>query len=252
MLLLAGVVSTTLTILNNCDYTIWPGINSTYDPKPLLYVTPKIPTGFSLGKNEWKDITTPDDWAGCLWGRTQCTEDSTGGFSCITGDCGSGQIECATAPNGSIPVTMAEFKMNNPGHDFFNVSLLDGYNLPLLVLPSNQSCENAGCVVDLNGVCPPELEVDSSDGKIVGCKSACDAFATQPYCCDGPIETSSTCKPTSYSQNFKKKCPNTYTYPFDYETGTFRCKSPEYQIVFCSGKFTIFQTCSFMNLVFCF
>ncbi|KAG5246732.1 proline-rich receptor protein kinase [Salix suchowensis] len=130
---------------------------------------------------------------------------------------------------------MAEFKMNNPGHDFFNVSLLDGYNLPLLVLPSNQSCENAGCVVDLNGVCPPELEVDSSDGTIVGCKSACDAFATQPYCCDGPIETSSTCKPTSYSQNFKKKCPNTYTYPFDYETGTFRCKSPEYQIVFCAG-----------------
>ncbi|KAJ6767357.1 hypothetical protein OIU79_023176 [Salix purpurea] len=192
-------------MLNNCDYTIWPGINSTYDPKPLLYVTPAIPTGFSLGKNEWKVITTPDDWAGRLWGRTQCTEDSTGGFSCITGDCGSGQIECATAPNGSIPVTMAEFKMNNPGHDFFNVSLLDGYNLPLLVLPSNQSCENAGCVVDLNGVCPPELEVDSSDGKIVGCKSACDAFATQPYCCDGPIETSSTCKPTSYSQNFKKK-----------------------------------------------
>ena len=148
MLLLAGVVSTTLTILNNCDYTIWPGINSTYDPKPLLYVTPTIPTGFSLGKNEWKDITAPDDWAGRLWGRTQCTEDSTGGFSCITGDCGSGQIECATAPNGSIPVTMAEFKMNNPGHDFFNVSLLDGYNLPLLVLPSNQSCEYAGCVVD--------------------------------------------------------------------------------------------------------
>ncbi|KAJ6363949.1 hypothetical protein OIU76_028975 [Salix suchowensis] len=45
-LLVSGVVSTTLQILNNCDYTIWPGINSTYDPKPRLYVTPAIPTGF--------------------------------------------------------------------------------------------------------------------------------------------------------------------------------------------------------------
>ena len=45
MLLLAVVDSVTLTILNNCDYTIWPGINSTYDPIPRFYVTPAT-TGF--------------------------------------------------------------------------------------------------------------------------------------------------------------------------------------------------------------
>ncbi|KAL3596177.1 hypothetical protein D5086_007814 [Populus alba] len=239
-LFVSGVDSATLTILNNCDYTIWPGINSTYDPRPRLYLIRAIPTGFSLGKNDWKDITTYDDWAGRLWGRTNCTEDiDTGKFSCITGDCGSGKIECSTVPARSSPVTMAEFKINNAGLDFFNVSLLDGYNLPLLVLPSNRSCKKAGCVVDLNGVCPPELTVKSSDGKIAGCSSACEAFNSQEFCCTGEYETPSTCKPTFYSQNFKKKCPSTYTYPLDDETGTFSCASSDYQIVFCAVIFIL-------------
>ncbi|KAG6778532.1 hypothetical protein POTOM_014869 [Populus tomentosa] len=242
-LFVSGVDSATLTILNNCDYTIWPGINSTYDPRPRLYLIPAIPTGFSLGKNDWQDITTYDDWAGRLWGRTNCTEDiDTGKFSCITGDCGSGKIECSTVPARSSPVTMAEFKINNAGLDFFNVSLLDGYNLPLLVLPSNRSCKKAGCVVDLNGVCPPELTVKSSDGKIAGCSSACEAFNSQEFCCTGEYETPSTCKPTFYSQNFKKKCPSTYTYPLDDETGTFSCASSDYQIVFCAGNTTEYKS----------
>ncbi|KAJ6935122.1 hypothetical protein NC652_010200 [Populus alba x Populus x berolinensis] len=242
-LFVSGVDSATLTILNNCDYTIWPGINSTYDPRPRLYLIRAIPTGFSLGKNDWKDITTYDDWAGRLWGRTNCTEDiDTGKFSCITGDCGSGKIECSTVPARSSPVTMAEFKINNAGLDFFNVSLLDGYNLPLLVLPSNRSCKKAGCVVDLNGVCPPELTVKSSDGKIAGCSSACEAFNSQEFCCTGEYETPSTCKPTFYSQNFKKKCPSTYTYPLDDETGTFSCASSDYQIVFCAGNTTEYKS----------
>ncbi|KAH8512157.1 hypothetical protein H0E87_009385 [Populus deltoides] len=183
-------------------------------------------------------------------GRTHCTEDDTGRFSCITGDCGSGKIECSTVPAGSSPVTKAEFKINNAGLDFFNVSLLDGYNLPLLVLPSNRSCKKAGCVVHLNGVCPPELTVNSSDGKIAGCRSACEAFGSQQYCCTGEYETPSTCKPTSYSQNFKKKCPSAYTYPLDDETGTFSCASSDYQIVFCAGNTTVYKsTTSNMTVV---
>ncbi|KAL3596178.1 hypothetical protein D5086_007815 [Populus alba] len=215
------------------------GINSTYDPGPLFYVTPTIPTGFSLGEKDGKETTTSDDWAGRFWGRTHCTEDDTGRFSCITGDCGSGKIECSTVPAGSSPVTMAEFKINNAGLDFFNVSLLDGYNLPLLVLPSNKSCKKAGCVVDLNGVCPSELSVNSSDGRIAGCRSACEAVGSQQYCCTGDYATPSTCKPTSYSQNFKRKCPGAYTYPLDDETGTFSCESSDYQIVFCAVIFIL-------------
>ncbi|KAJ6367473.1 hypothetical protein OIU78_000099 [Salix suchowensis] len=48
-------------------------------------------------------------------------------------------------------------------------------------------------------------------GRLWGAESACDTFATQPYCCDGANETSSTCTPTAYSQNFKKKCPKALT-----------------------------------------
>ncbi|KAJ6737909.1 hypothetical protein OIU74_002964 [Salix koriyanagi] len=168
---------------------------------------------FSLGKNEWKDITTPDVWAGRLWGRSQCTEDSTGGFSCITGDCGSGQLECSTAPNGSIPVTMAE------------------------------AAKSAGCVVDLNGVCPPDLEVISSDGKIAGCrKRVCHLCVHSHIVVMVQMKHLRLARLLIYSQNFKKKCPSTYTHPFDDETGTFSCESPEYQIVFCAGNTTVYKS----------
>jgi hypothetical protein len=246
MLLLAGAVSTTFTITNKCNYTVWPGISSQSGSAALST------TGFSLEKNESKTLTAPDSWSGRFWGRTYCTEDSSGNFSCISGDCGSGKLECS-GNGGAPPVTWVEFTIGSvDGLDYFDVSLVDGFNLPLLVVPSRQNCTSTGCVVDLNGVCPPELTVNSSDGKIAGCSSACEAFNSPQYCCTGEYGTPSTCKPTSYSQNFKKKCPSTYTYAYDDNTATFSCASSDYQIVFCAGKFTIFQSCSFLSLIFCF
>ncbi|CAL1357733.1 unnamed protein product [Linum trigynum] len=83
------VVSTTITITNQCDYTVWPGILSNADVAPLPT------TGFALQKGETRTISPPASWGGRLWGRTHCSEDSTGKFSCTTGDCGSGQVECS-------------------------------------------------------------------------------------------------------------------------------------------------------------
>jgi hypothetical protein len=86
----------------------WPGILSNAG------VPAMSTTGFALQKGESKTITAPASWGGRFWGRTHCSQDSTGKFSCVTGDCGSGNIECSG--NGSaLPATLAEFTLDGAG-----------------------------------------------------------------------------------------------------------------------------------------
>lgn len=231
-----GVVSTTFTIVNKCDHTVWPGILSNAG-------VPTLPTtGFALQKDESKIFTAPTSWGGRFWGRTHCAEDSTGKFSCVTGDCGSGKLECAG--NGAAPpATLAEFTLDGSGGlDFFDVSLVDGYNVPMLVVPqggTGQNCTSTGCVVDLNGACPSELKVTSvGSNEGVACKSACEAFREPQYCCSGAYGNPDTCKPSSYSEIFKKACPRAYSYAYDDKTSTFTCASADYTITFCPSPNT--------------
>lgn len=235
-MLLTGVQSTTFTMTNKCDYTVWPGILSGAGTPALST------TGFALQKDESKTVTAPTSWSGRLWGRTHCSEDSTGKFSCLTGDCGSNTVECSGA-GAAPPATLAEFTLDGDGgKDFFDVSLVDGYNLPLLVVPqggTGENCTNTGCVVDLNTACPSELKVTSTDGKeSVACKSACEAFGDAQYCCNGAYSTPATCKPSSYSELFKNACPRAYSYAYDDSTSTFTCANADYVITFCPSPNT--------------
>ncbi|KAJ4838996.1 hypothetical protein Tsubulata_049368 [Turnera subulata] len=235
-LFVSGVDSTTFSITNKCDYRIWPGILSNADAPALST------TGFSLQKGETKTITPPASWGGRLWGRTYCSQDSTGKFSCQTADCGSGKLECSGS-GAAPPATLVEFKLDGyGGQDFFDVSLVDGYNLPVLVVPQGgvgENCTSTGCVVDLNGACPSELRVTSDDGERVACKSACEAFRQPQYCCNGAYSTPDTCKPSSYSAAFKNACPRAYSYAYDDKSSTFTCgSSPDYQITFCPSPNT--------------
>ncbi|CAK9168370.1 unnamed protein product [Ilex paraguariensis] len=192
-------------------------------------------TGFALQKGESKTLNAPSAWRGRFWGRTQCTEDSRGNFTCVTGDCGSGKLQCSGGP--APPVTLVEFSADATGFiDFYDISLVDGYNLPILVGPRDVgeiSCKTIGCVVDLDVACPPELKVTSNDGSSVACKGACHAFEQDQYCCTGAFNTRDTCKPSSYSQLFKRACPCTYSYPFDDTPGVFSCAGDDYLITFC-------------------
>ena len=102
------------------------------------------------------------------------------------------------------------------------MSLVDGYNLPMLVVPqststggANSTCISTGCVVDLNGACPSELKVTESSGEGVACRSACAAFGAPEYCCTGAHSSTATCGPTRYSQMFKSACPTAYSYAYD-------------------------------------
>ncbi|KAG5542452.1 hypothetical protein RHGRI_022102 [Rhododendron griersonianum] len=236
-LFISGVIaSATFTMVNKCEYTVWPGILSNAGIAPLST------TGFVLREGESKAVDAPSSWGGRFWGRTICSEDSNGKFSCVTGDCGSGKIECAGA-NAVPPATLAEFTLDGDGGmDFFDVSLVDGYNLPMLVVPqggTGVNCTSTGCEVDLNDECPSELKVTSTtDGASVACKSACEAFRQDQYCCSGAYSTPDTCKPSSYSELFKNACPNAYSYAYDDKTSTFTCAGADYVITFCPSPNT--------------
>ncbi|XP_061359934.1 pathogenesis-related thaumatin-like protein 3.5 [Gastrolobium bilobum] len=228
---LRGSNSATFTIVNKCSYTVWPGLLSGAGTAPLSI------TGFALQPGESNAVPVPSGWSGRLWGRTLCSQDSTGKFSCVTGDCGSSAVECAGG-NAAPPATLAEFTLNGAGGlDFFDVSLVDGYNLPMIVEPQGGTgggnCTATGCVVDLNSACPTELKVMSNGDEGVACKSACEAFGDPQYCCSGAYASPDTCKPSSYSQFFKSACPRAYSYAYDDGSSTFTCASADYTITFC-------------------
>ncbi|KAL2517942.1 Pathogenesis-related thaumatin superfamily protein [Abeliophyllum distichum] len=210
----------TFTFVNNCEHTIWP----------VSLGTPTLDTtGFELIKGNSRSFQVPTGWSGRFWGRTDCTFDGSGQGSCATGDCGSGQVECNGA--GATAVTLVEFTLGSGSQDFYDVSLVDGYNLPIMVDVSGGSgqCASTGCIEDLNTKCPIELRIDNGSA----CRSACDAFGTPEYCCKGEYGSPSTCRPSMYSQLFKSACPKSYSYAYDDATSTFTCTGADYTITFC-------------------
>ncbi|CAI9264474.1 unnamed protein product [Lactuca saligna] len=193
--LVTVVESTTFKIVNRCRHTIWPGILTGADRTVLN------PTGFALNPGKSRTLRIPVAWSGRLWGRTDCRTDSTGKFSCVTADCGSGKVECE-GRGAEPPATLVEFTLNgDQGLDFYDVSLVDGYNLPMLVIPRNATsggCSSTGCLVDLNAACPAALRV---------------ARSSRSRDCGG-------------------------VYAYDDKTSTFTCAGANYVIIFCPLPYT--------------
>ncbi|KAJ7295254.1 hypothetical protein O6H91_15G087400 [Diphasiastrum complanatum] len=243
-----GMVSAqgSFRLLNLCAFTVWVGSQSN-SGQPILSVA-----SVGLDPGTSTIISAPPGWAGRFWGRTGCLFDSPSGQgTCSTGDCG-GAMRC-TGIGGNPPATLVEFTLNgDDGKDYYDVSLVDGYNLPVNVAPTSSSssssrvtsslsdissslvsCGIAGCTGDLNESCPPELRVLGDGGQAMACKSACDAFGGDEYCCTGGFGSPTTCLPTSFSQAFKAACPNAYSYAYDDASSIFTCTGGSYSITFC-------------------
>ncbi|XP_019054474.1 PREDICTED: pathogenesis-related protein 5-like [Nelumbo nucifera] len=126
LIIFTGVSGTILTVVNNCDYTVWPGIYNAGGP--IL-----DSRGFELTQGSSRSFQAPTGWNGRFWGRTGCNFNASGQGSCATGGCRSGQIECNDM-DLATPVTMAEFSLGlTNGQDSYDISLVDGFNLSMRI-----------------------------------------------------------------------------------------------------------------------
>ncbi|KAK8987295.1 hypothetical protein V6N11_027051 [Hibiscus sabdariffa] len=197
-------------IVNKCRHKKWSGLSSGAN-------TPLLPTtDFLLNPGKSRTMTIP------------------------SADCGSGQIECSGS-GAKPPATLAEFTLNGAGGlDFYDVSLVDGYNLPMLIVAKGGkggNCSTTCFLLDLNDTCPSELRVARKDGGGVRCKSACEAFDDPQYYCSGAFGTLDVCRLFAYSF-FKRACPRSYNYAYDDTTSTYTCVSADYVIIFCPPPYT--------------
>ncbi|KAK5777649.1 thaumatin-like protein [Gossypium arboreum] len=203
----------TFTIRNNCSYTVWAAAVAA--------------SGGGGGKRlesgaTWNLNVKPGTRGARIWARTNCQFDEAGRGRCKTGDCG-GRLKCKAY--GNPPNTLAEFALNQYKNlDFFHISLVDGFNVPMEFSPTSGLCKKGiQCTADIVRQCPKELEAPG------GCNNPCTVFKTQKYCC-----YYGKCGPTDFSKFFKARCPSAYTYPRDDPSSTVTCPGgTNYKVVFC-------------------
>jgi len=116
--------TTTINITNRCSYTVWPA------------ATP-VGGGVRLDPgNTWVLQVPSGTVNGRVWARTGCSFDGPGNKSCQTGDC-SGVLACKTS--GQPPCLGAFNSL-----DFFDITVIDGFNMPMDFLPVPGSSAAAG------------------------------------------------------------------------------------------------------------
>ncbi|CAL4953741.1 unnamed protein product [Urochloa decumbens] len=233
VLVAADYAPMTLTVVNNCPFPVWPGIqaNSGHD---ILEGG-----GFFLPSLSHKSFPAPTHpWSGRIWARTGCTPGSGAQLHCATGDCG-GRLQCGGL-GGAAPATLAQVNLHHNSDDqaSYGVSVVDGFNVGLSVTPheGRGNCPVLACRKDLTQTCPGELQVRSpaGGGAVVACKSGCEAFRTDELCCRNMYNSPRTCRASKYSEFFKRECPQAFTYAHDSPSLTHQCAAPrELKVIFC-------------------
>ncbi|GAU19500.1 hypothetical protein TSUD_77440 [Trifolium subterraneum] len=135
-------------IKNNCRDTVWAAA---------------VPGGGKqLNSGEtWTINVAAGTKAARIWARTGCSFDGSGHGHCQTGDCG-GLLNCQAY--GTPPNTLAEYALNQYMNlDFFDISLVDGFNVPMDFSPTSNGCTRGiQCTADVNGQCPSQLKTQGA------------------------------------------------------------------------------------------
>ncbi|GAA5815731.1 hypothetical protein MFLAVUS_009245 [Mucor flavus] len=199
--------SVPITVKNNCKSSVQ--LNQLTNEQ-------SYGTTSDLAAGSSTTINVAPTWGGRIWAREGC----------------SGSADC----HSGAPASLAEFLMGGAaGKDYYDVSFVDGYNLPISISTNSGSEDGYECGAPAcSGLpdCPKELQETDSDGKVIGCKSACSAFSTDEYCCTGTYGRG-VCDANKYSLKVKAACPNVYTYANDDSTSMYACQSTGYTVTFC-------------------
>ncbi|GJM96092.1 hypothetical protein PR202_ga12901 [Eleusine coracana subsp. coracana] len=194
-----------IVVTNKCGYTVHPA------------AIPGGGTQLNTGDSWFIDVPAGTQ-NGRVWGRTGCGFIINGTLGqCQTGDCG-GTLVCKKV--GAQPITLAEYSLGKKGGmDYFDISLVHGFNAPMSFLPTGGAkCSRGGpsCPVqEITFDCPSEQRQKA------GCSNPCDGKG-------------SNCGPNNGTQYFKQRCPQTITYPRDTKNTIYTCPAgTNYEITFC-------------------
>jgi len=158
-----------INFVNQCAFTVWPGAQVGGGGSP-----PEN-GGWEMAAGSTMTIQVADTLSGGrFWGRTGCSwVGST--FTCNTGDCnrsGNNGFQCAGG--GADSASWVELTLGGPnGVDWYDLSLVDGYNLAVSIVPENYAtpCDVSRSCPGFNmSSCPPELVRGGS------CLSICHAL----------------------------------------------------------------------------
>lgn len=207
--LAAPTDSVVITVKNNCGKSIQ--LNQLTNDNPTSGKSVDLAAGSSTS------ISVASNWGGRLWAREDC----------------SGSTDC----HANAPASLAEFLMNGAaGKDYYDVSFVDGFNLPISIAPNSGTADGYECgapACSALPTCAEELQEKDSNGNVIGCKSACAAFGTAEYCCTGAFAGRGACVSNKFAAAVKSSCPNVYTYAHDDSTSMYACQSTGYTVTFC-------------------
>ncbi|GMH04437.1 hypothetical protein Nepgr_006276 [Nepenthes gracilis] len=152
----SGINTASFHLQSRCNDTIWPETQAGAGNLQLINGGPQLKPGQNL------TAAAPNGWSAInIWGRQWCSFDQSSKGSWLTSDCGS-NLQCGGA-GGEPPATLAEFTVYGP-LGFYNDSLVDRFNLPVLIIPHGGSgqCRAVRWVRELN----------AKEERTVACKSA--------------------------------------------------------------------------------
>lgn len=108
--LILAVSAKNIILDNRCGYDLYVGYQTNGDPRGHV---------LSVPVSSQRVLTVAFDWAGPVWARKTCDI-----------------YDCTLAGAGN-PASLAEFKMTGANNvDYYDVSFVDGYNLPIRVAPN--------------------------------------------------------------------------------------------------------------------
>jgi len=189
--------------------------------------------------------TVPMFWQGAFWGRTHCTgtddDLDCDWMTCHVVSDGKGKLQCGGI-GVTIPATKGEINFDQNGVTTYDVSIVDGFNVPMLIeinpatgkkvpLDANHAyfdCGPAGTKTDIlplfkdTGL-TSRLIMKTKAGEMAAIWSACSVSSApnpqdprwEEYCCKGVYESAQ-----KYKENGNHKCDPT-TWPADLNTAAF-------------------------------
>ncbi|KAL3081412.1 hypothetical protein niasHS_011656 [Heterodera schachtii] len=213
----SGINDVQLTLVNGCPYKI--------------YVAGAVQVNLTANERQTKNVPSVST-AQRLWANTDCDSDNN---------------PLCNLQAAMPPISLFEWTFDADGKQTYDVSYVDGANVPISVrvpnCPGVNFNKTLGNSLDtLVDQLPDAMKMDAFGKKRV--KSVCLAYSTDSVCCRSPFGTPETCGPTKGWTDDQKKgykamlaaFPNSYNYAYDDQIATEVCMNgKEFMIGFCTN-----------------